>query len=57
MRVPPNVFKMSESQLNKDLDLSDSFMLSSTNSITMTRKHQAKMTEPEMEAFKQSGVV
>ena len=57
MKVPQNFFHSDENTriLNRDLDLSDSFLLSSTNSITIARK--AFNPEPILEEFKASSVV
>jgi len=59
MKVPANFFKTDEKDrtgmLNRDLDLSDSFLLSSTNSITVARK--AVNSDPIPEEFKSSSIV
>ncbi len=57
MRIPQNMFRMDESKLIKDLDTSDSFLLSSSNSITLARKKEQIKMPPEYEQFELSSIV
>jgi hypothetical protein len=56
MRVPPNLFRRDETHLNKDLDQSDSFLLSSSNSITIARKKEQSLA-PEIAQFESCSIV
>lgn len=51
------MFRMDESKLIKDLDTSDSFLLSSSNSITLVRKKEQIKMPPEYEQFELSSIV
>lgn len=50
MRVPPGIFKLDESKL----DTSSEFLLSSNNSITLTRRAQAANQHPGLTQLQQS---
>ena len=57
MRIPQNMFRIDESKLIKDLDTSDSFLLSSSNSIALARKKEQIKMPPEYEQFESSSIV
>lgn len=57
MRIPQNMFRIDESKLIKDLDTSESFLLSSSNSITLVRKKEQIKMPPEYEQFESSSIV